>query len=261
MRELQVAVLGRGKLGRALALALREAGVPTQLLAGRRPGKLRANVVLLAVPDAQIASVAAALELDSGTVVMHCAGARGLAELAAARAHRGVLHPLLSFASRTHPPQLHGATFTCFGDRRALAAARRIARALGARLLVLPGPPGPAYHAAAALVANGAAALADHGASTLQALGISRRASELALAGLLMSVANNIARVGLPTALTGPVVRGDAATVAGHLQALRELDSELAAAYAALQPLIVNTARKAGLSVTASRAILRLTQR
>jgi predicted short-subunit dehydrogenase-like oxidoreductase (DUF2520 family) len=249
---MKVAIVGRGKVGRAFERALASY---TPLAVGRKlPRTLDVDLVLLAVPDAQIARVAE--QLDVRSCVLHTAGSRGLEELAAVRARGaavGVLHPMVSFASVKHLPSLHGTTFTLYGDRRATQAGRKLARIVGAQPLVLTSAPGPAYHAAAALLANGAAALAAHASAMLGSF--PRRERERALAGLLASVANNIAGVGLPAALTGPVVRGDVDAVRRHLAAL---PAAQARAYASVLPLIVATAREAGLAPATARALLRL---
>jgi predicted short-subunit dehydrogenase-like oxidoreductase (DUF2520 family) len=211
------------------------------------------------VPDARIRELAQALApfVDSRATVLHCAGAQDVAALAApsaAGASVGVFHPLVSFASPTHV-KLRGATFTTFGDARAVAVASRLARRLGAHSVALS-PPGPAYHAAAALVANGAAALAYAGARILVELGFEQRAAERALGALLHSVAENVARVGVPSALTGPVVRGDIATVAEHVRALAAQDPASLRAYLTVQPLVVDSALAAGLAPELARELL-----
>src|SRR5690606_17478167 len=137
-------------------------------------------------PDGRIHEVAERLapHVDRRACVLHCAGARGVAELAPL-ARRGiavgVFHPLISFASARTPPPLQGATFTSYGDRRATQRAKQLARLLGARCVVvaeLATDHAAAYHAAAALVANGAAALTDQGVQILVSLGYPRRAAE-----------------------------------------------------------------------------------
>jgi predicted short-subunit dehydrogenase-like oxidoreductase (DUF2520 family) len=109
------------------------------------------------------------------------------------------------------------------------------------------------------LVANGTAALAHAGVRILCELGFSRRAAERALASLLTSVAANVCEVGVPAALTGPVVRGDVATIERHLAALGALDRGLCRTYAALQPVIVDSALQAGLPTNVARRIRRAT--
>lgn len=282
---MRVCVVGRGKVGRALAEALGAAAVEHALASGRtlRGVDPRADVFLLAVPDARIREVATQLARRLATArvgassssgrergsdsrrvtVLHCAGARGIDELSPLTeigAQLGVFHPLVSFASARVASSLRGSTFTSFGQPAAVRHARALARQLSARCVVLQGDPGPAYHAAAALVANGTAALAHAGVRILQAVGFSSRDAERALSSLLASVAQNVAQLGVPAALTGPVVRGDVATVARHLEALEALDRDLARAYADLQPLIVDSALCAGLDPRAARALVRASE-
>jgi predicted short-subunit dehydrogenase-like oxidoreductase (DUF2520 family) len=248
-------VIGRGKLGRALATQLAQRGVEVSLRAGARAKaepsakvpKSTSLVYVLAVPDAAIANVAAriAARLAARDVVLHCAGARDLSELeAAARvgAATCVLHPLVSFASRRKLPPLAGATFVAHGSPRALSAARWLCRKLEARCLVAP-ITGPAYHAAAALLANGSAALAYSAQRILVELGVTPRSAQQALAGLLATVAQNVRALGVPAALTGPLSRGDQATVRAHLRALARLSPELAGHYRHTLPIIAACAR------------------
>jgi predicted short-subunit dehydrogenase-like oxidoreductase (DUF2520 family) len=258
---LKVCVLGRGKVGTALAREFGRAGLTTAQLRGRAPWRPLppAQVYLLAIPEVALAPVAAALgpQLPKPAVVLHCAGSRSHEELAALRdygAAIGVLHPLVSFADRKRPPPLAGATFVFQGDARAHRDARKLVRALGAHLLKAEAV-GPAYHAAAALVANAGVALAWSGLHILSSLGFPEQQATQALAGLLASVAHNIRHVGLPGALTGPVVRGDARTVDGHLKALHALDASSAGLYAGMQELVVACALDAGLSTEAARQI------
>lgn len=262
---MSVCIVGRGKVGRTLAHALGEAGVACQLVAGRgfRPPRTPARTLLLAVPDGRIRELAESLApscIEPGRgVVLHCAGARSPDELSALAAQGiavGVMHPLISFAEARHT-SLAGATITTFGAPRAVARARQLARKLGARCVAIEAP-GPAYHAAAALVANGASALAHLGARVLVELGFSPREAERALARLLASVSDNVAQVGVPSALTGPVVRGDVATVSAHLDALGRLDPGLRDAYASVLPAIVASARAAGLDARTARKLLAL---
>jgi predicted short-subunit dehydrogenase-like oxidoreductase (DUF2520 family) len=272
----RVCIVGRGKVGHSLSRALADASVRSRdrgrastehvlIAAQKLPEPFPvAQLYVLAVPDARIREVAAELSerVERGCCVVHCAGARDVSELAPLSArgvHVGVLHPLVSFASARGGTSLGDSTFTTFGDVRATAAARRLCKLLGARCVRLDAAPGPAYHAAAALVANGTAALTHAGVRILCELGFSRRAAERALASLLTSVAVNVREVGVPAALTGPVVRGDVATIERHLAALGALDRGLRRTYAALQPVIVDSALEAGLPTHVARRIRRAT--
>ncbi len=253
---LRVLVIGRGRLGTSVARALRAARASVVHWSGRGPWPVRrpaVDVALLAVADPFVSDVAARLaaRLGRACVVLHASGAHGasLLDPLAPRA-RGVLHPLVSFAG-AHAPRLERATAVAGGDARAVRAARSLGRALGLEVVVLP-IHGPRYHAAAALVANGAAALATFAVHSLHAQGMPRRVAERAVGGLLRSVAENVATVGVPRALTGPIVRGDAAGVARHRAAL---DPPTRAAYDAIAPVILAVAREAGLPPARARAV------
>jgi predicted short-subunit dehydrogenase-like oxidoreductase (DUF2520 family) len=170
------------------------------------------------------------------------------------------MHPLVSFPSKRQSPSLRGTTFTVNGCRRAMTASRRIAKACGARVVVAQ-TGGAGYHAAAALVANGAAALAYVSVGLLERLGFERRAAERAIGGLLQSVGENVQGLGVPGALTGPIARGEAQSVAHHRAALRSMNLDALSTYDALVPVIVRCARAAGLEKAAASKILRTTKR
>lgn len=265
---MNVLIIGRGRVGNALRRCLEASGLHRSSGAGRHvaPSAVRAaDVIVLAVPDDAIRSVSEALapDLRSTSCVLHCAGARGVEELAACKARGaavGVLHPLVSFPSKKSHPSMLGTTFTAHGSRRAIAASRQIAAACGARVVVAKASD-PAYHAAAALAANGAAALAFASVQVLLRLGFGQRAAERAVGGLLRTVGDNVERLGVPDALTGPIARGDRPTVAAHRQALRRRDPGALEAYDALLPVIVRCARAAGLSKARADAILGLGKR
>jgi len=260
--RLSIAVIGAGKVGRGLARALTDAGHRAVVHPARRalPKKIVEPVLVLAVRDAEVAALAARLAqaraLARGMVVLHVAGSLGAEVLAPLRgqvAGLGVAHPLLSFASTRHSPELRGGLLLVAGDAAARRAGRALARALGMRPrawtldLVL-------YHAAAVVVSNGAAALASAGQSLLVAAGAPPAQVRAALAPLLASVAGNVAALGLPHALTGPVRRGDAATVERHLKRMQAVTPELCALYTACARAQLPMARALG---EASPAALR----
>jgi predicted short-subunit dehydrogenase-like oxidoreductase (DUF2520 family) len=227
---LRVFVFGAGKAGASLARALRARGVATKLRAARLglPRAIDADVVILAVRDRDLAPLAAELR-DAGlvpkrAVVVHVAGALGPEPLAALRGScAGVaqMHPMISFASLRWAPDLARGNVHVQGDPRAVTRARRLVRILGMTPRTIAALDPIAYHAAAGLVANGAAALAAVGAELLVRAGVAHAVAPKMLGPLLRSVAENVERLGFPEALTGPVRRGDRAGLEKHLATLR----------------------------------------
>lgn len=237
-----VVVIGRSKVGRTLARELAARGHVVTVRARRRGlprRRIDADILVLATRDGDIARVAEELAarrlVGRKTAVVHVAGALGpdvLMPLRGLVAGVGQAHPLLSFAAPSAPPSLRGAHVLVSGDVVAVRRAARLARALD----MVPRAwdvDRTLYHAAAGLVANGAAALAQAGARLLARAGAPESDLARAIAPLLRSVAENVERVGLPAALTGPVRRGDASTVGRHLEAIVNGVPEVASLYVA----------------------------
>jgi predicted short-subunit dehydrogenase-like oxidoreductase (DUF2520 family) len=253
---MKVLVVGRSKVGRTLGAALRRCGVtvtlvPARTFAPRR--RITADLVVLASRDGHIEALAGLLAksgvLGRRTVVVHVAGALGPEALASLRGHcAGVAqaHPLLSFASPSRGPTLDGALLLVRGARAAVLRARELARALGMTAREWPHLDPTLYHAAAALLANGAATLAGGATTLLERAGMPRRDAVRALGPLLRSVAENVTALGLPDALTGPVRRGDVATVARHRRALASAAPEVLPLYDASATAQLGLSRSLG---------------
>lgn len=270
-------VLGAGKVGLGLARALRErgwslVGVWNRGAARRRaarrflgipvargelpPAILRADLILVTVSDGAVAPAAALLanlDLPARVVVAHTAGALPAAALAPSRArHLGSLHPLLACAdARQAAASLPGASFTVEGDPTATRLLRRVVRALGGRALSIEAAAKPRYHAALVLASNLAVALVELARREGERAGLTE---PLAVAELARGAVALAAERGPRDALTGPVLRGDARTVAAHLKVLR---GETRRAYALLSRVALELARERGLSPAAARAVAR----
>lgn len=257
---ISVFIFGAGKVGAGLARALRGAGGGSDIdvtLRAQRKGlprrRIDADVVVLAVRDRSIGEVASALR-DRALVghkavaVVHCAGALGPEALSAIRGLNGLvavaqMHPMISFASKSVTPSLERGQLHVDGDRAAVRAAAALGRRLGMSPRTIQGLDRVAYHAAAGLVANGAAALAAGGLDLLERAHVPRSVGAAMLGPLLRSVADNIERLGMPEALTGPVRRGDASGVVRHLETLSRLAPHLVPLYVAASALQVPIAR------------------
>jgi predicted short-subunit dehydrogenase-like oxidoreductase (DUF2520 family) len=141
---------------------------------------------------------------------------------------------MISFASLQFGPTLTRGQVNVDGDPAAVRVASRVARLLDMRPRRLPRLDKVAYHAAAGLVANGAAALAAAGTELLVRASVPRGVAVKMLGPLLRSVADNVERLGLPAALTGPVRRGDAKAVERHHAVIQNRCPDLVPLYRAL---------------------------
>jgi predicted short-subunit dehydrogenase-like oxidoreductase (DUF2520 family) len=252
-----VLIYGAGKVGRGLARALRAVGVEVTLRPARQglpKRRIEADLVIIALRDRDIGPCAEALRArglvgHKPVAVVHCAGALGPEALAPVRGGNvsvAQMHPMISFASTKFTPSLARGQLHVDGDLHAVKRAAGLGRRLGMTPRTIPGLERVAYHAAAGLVANGAAALAAAGAVLLERAGVRAELTVEMLGPLLRSVAENVEELGLPDALTGPVRRGDAAGVAKHLETLRRLAPDLVQIYVAAGRIQVPLARALG---------------
>jgi predicted short-subunit dehydrogenase-like oxidoreductase (DUF2520 family) len=260
---MRVFVYGAGKVGSGLARALRQKGAVVTLRGARRglpSRRIDASVVVLALRDRDLSAcagelVARRLVGHAPVAVVHCAGALGPEVLAAARGPKvsvAQMHPMISFASTRFTPSLARGQLHVDGDAAAVKAARALGRLLGMSPRTLPALDRVGYHAAAGLVANGAAALAAGGVEVLGAAGVGPDVAAAMLGPLLRSVAENVERLGLPEALTGPVRRGDAAGLAKHIATVTRAAPSVAPLYVAAARLQVPLARALGEAPVAS---------
>lgn len=263
--EKTLAIVGAGRVGRALGRLLREVGwkigvVVTQSEASSRravrfigAGKphggltrnvLLSNVILIATPDDAITAAASELtrmggEELRGKVVLHTSGAqdsRALGPLKEFGASVGSMHPLQTF-SGVGVPDLAEKVFAVEGDLVAVRTARQIARALGGSPVQIAAGKKVLYHAAAALAAGHVLALVEAATQLLVSLGMKRNEATRALLPLTRQVLDNFERVGPRAAWTGPLARGDYRVVESHLRALHDSREEIAHAYEALNRL------------------------
>jgi predicted short-subunit dehydrogenase-like oxidoreductase (DUF2520 family) len=256
-----ISIIGAGRMGRGLAIALGRAGAEVALLTrSRRPEEIQcAALVLLAVPDDAIMSVAAGLARESAVtapqVVLHLSGLldrRALEPLAATGAALGSFHPLQAVADPSAAPELLTGSFAGLeGDERALTAGTWLAATLGMRPVRLAPGVKPAYHAGAVIASNYAVVLADMAERLARQAGLSAADAAAMYLPLMQGTVANLAG-GAVAALTGPIRRGDAATVRAHLAALAPEDREL---YRQLGLAALRLAREAGLAPAAAAAV------
>lgn len=240
---MKIGIIGGGKLGCCLAGYLQAQGFLAGITAAsaRHSAELAqrfqtplftnagllqaAKVVLLTVPDGKIAAVAQSLAQAGaarGKIVLHCSGSLGLEPLESLRlqgAYVGSLHPLQSFAGGV--TQLAGVYMAVDGDAEAQDAAKKIAQLLGARSFCVPAAERAAYHAAACICSNYVVTLESLAQKLMSRWIGNEHAAWQALLPLFKGTAANLERTAnAGSVLTGPIARGDAATVWKHLEVL-----------------------------------------
>ncbi len=271
-----VAIVGMGPAGRALAGAFADAGFPVVAVCSRGSERLSkaikavglkdvkgtgnaaeaaglASIVVLAVPDKAIAEVASEIASDGGfeegDLAVHLSGSlpSSVLEPAQVRGARvGSMHPIKSFAGVEEDRDFSG---VCFGVEGQDDAARRIAKIVkkfDGISLTLRTEDKALYHLAASIVSNFTVSLFHQGLTLLEGIGVDRKTGLLALGTLLKGTVDNISSVGIPSALTGPIARGDVETVRAHLEALKEHASERLPLYASLARYTVEVALEKG---------------
>jgi predicted short-subunit dehydrogenase-like oxidoreductase (DUF2520 family) len=251
--RLGIGVIGAGRVGAVLGAALRAEGhaltgayavsdASRERAAELLPGVPlldvpalveRSEMLLLAVPDDQLAPLAAGIAATGlspgGQLVVHTSGRYGteaLAPLARAGSATIAIHPAMTFTgTRTDLPRLVGCPMGITASAEFLPVAAALVVEMGGEAVVIAEGDRPLYHAALAHAANHLVVLVDQSRRALSRLGIEDPGSYLR--PLLEAALEESLRRG-SKALTGPVVRGDAGTVAAHLEALSDLDATAA---------------------------------
>jgi predicted short-subunit dehydrogenase-like oxidoreductase (DUF2520 family) len=226
----RVGVVGRGRAGTALAAALDRAGIPVEGPAGRGETPAGCLAILLCVPDAEIESAAATVA-GGAPYVGHTSGATPLSALAPAAlagAQTFGLHPLQTFAGRAGVPDLAGVGAAVAGSTpAALEVAEYLAGRLGMRPFVISDDGRAAYHAAASMASNFLVTLEAAAERVAGGAGLEPHEARALLLPLVRRTVENWGALGPEEALTGPVARGDEATVEAQRAAVADTAPEL----------------------------------
>ena len=280
---MDVAVVGAGRVGTAVAVLLSRAGNRVVAVSGREASRTRvetwlpdvpylpapdatrsAEVALLAVPDDAIAAtcaeIAAAGGFVRGTFVVHLSGAAPLLALGPARAmgaHVVSTHPMQTVPDvESGIERLPGAHVAVTAwDEPAFEAGERVATGWGGQPFRLAEDRKPLYHAAAVFCSNYLVAVEGLAEHLFRLAGLETPLP--AFAPLAEASLANVIRTGPEAALTGPVVRGDAGTVRRNLEALTAHAPEAVPAYLALADAAILLAARAGRLGSADAAMLR----
>jgi predicted short-subunit dehydrogenase-like oxidoreductase (DUF2520 family) len=273
-----VGVIGPGRAGVGLALALARAGysvflhgrhkksvpAPLTLTVGdgesAPPWIVKAGVVILAVRDDAVRPLAEALAasrtIGEAHVVLHLSGVQGqeaLGPLVTSRAALGSLHPLQTIAEPDQAPaRLKGAWAAVEGMPRAIETGERLAQDLGMRAFRIPTKAKPVYHAGAVFASNYLVVVEAVAQRLLRHAGLSDADAWAALRPLVEGTFENLSRQEPRAALTGPVARGDTDTIGRHLASLASDDAKL---YSALGRVALELAQKQGMDEATAQQV------
>lgn len=220
---MRLRVVGPGRAGGALSLALDRAGWDVAGPLGRGDDLAGAaegvDLLVLAVPDGAVAEVAAAVRPVPSVVVAHLAGSLTL-DVLAPHPRRASVHPLVALPSAEVGAErlAVGAWFAVAGD----PLAGQVVTDLGGTAIEVADEHRVAYHAAAVIASNHLVALLGQAQRVADAAGVPLEA----YLDLVRATVENVAELGPEAALTGPIARGDEATVARHLAALDPAERE-----------------------------------
>jgi predicted short-subunit dehydrogenase-like oxidoreductase (DUF2520 family) len=227
----RLGVIGAGRLGTALTAALRQAGYPVEGPARRGEVPRDCDALVLCVPDAEIGAAARAVA-GAAPLVGHTSGATPLSAMDPAGAGLFGLHPLQSFAGEETPEAFAGAGCAIAGTSpKAIGLARRIAEDLGMTPFEIDDEGRAAYHAAASVASNFLVTLEADAERIAGGAGLAPTEARALLAPLVLRTVRNWAELGPEQALTGPVARGDDATVEAQRSAVAETAPELLALF------------------------------
>lgn len=254
----EISIIGAGRLGTTLAIALAGKGYSIHSLVARRAQRARAaaalvnghpeplaakhlrslrpaQLFLITTPDDQIAEVAAGLseiKTDRQVTALHASGALSAEVLAPLRRRgwaTGSIHPLISVSDpRAGAAALRGAFWCLEGDPRALRMAKAIVRDLGGKSFSIDAADKPLYHAAAVMASGNVVALFDVALELLVQCGLTQTTAQSILLPLIASTIRNLENKNPERALTGTFARGDVETVKRHLAALQHNKPALA---------------------------------
>ncbi len=263
-RRPTVSVIGAGRLGAALALAVSRSGYEVEAVVARSAARAQkaakllehstralsarqldalplSKVLIISTPDDHILETANALARLQGNpargrTVLHTSGALSSADVLAPLAekgfHTGSLHPLVSVSEPlTGADKLIGAYYCVEGDAAASRVARSIVRRLQGSSFHIASKDKPLYHAAAVTASGHMVALFSVATDMLTRAGLSKKSARRVLLSLLETTVANLSASDPANALTGTFARGDLDTVKRHLRALsgREFNEALAA--------------------------------
>ena len=290
--DLKISIIGAGRVGQTMGRLARLAGYEiTDVVCRSRRASAAAvrfigagnpqqaarvrlspsDLILIATPDDRI-SEAVELVMNNASSVSRAVALHTSCAIASDVLNRlrerglatGSCHPLQTFESPARALELAGRSYFCIeGEPRAVLAARRLVRRIGARYFEIPTEMKSLYHAAAVMASGGVVALLSISLELLERCGLSGVESKKVLMPLVEGTVGNVSAVGPALALTGPVRRGDAGTVRRNMKSIADVSSDWLEVYRQLAARSLTLAERAKIddkSLDEVRKALRIKQ-
>jgi predicted short-subunit dehydrogenase-like oxidoreductase (DUF2520 family) len=269
----KIGIIGAGKVGTAVGVLLARAGYTIAFIydidlsraeaAGHKMGGCasvrdvttespNADILFITTPDRLIGAVADDIAarggIRPGHIVVHTSGSLTSDVLKPVRAHgasAASLHPLQTFADFEQAVQnIPGSVFCLEGDEQALGELRKMITVFNGVEISIPKQQKALYHAGAVVASNYLVTVVWSAVMLLETIGMDGKTAVKALMPLVEGTLSNIKALGVPAALTGPIARGDATTIADHITAMKETRPDLLEFYRVMGRLTVTAARK-----------------
>lgn len=252
-----VSIIGVGRVGGALALALPKDKYTVDNLIGREEtaGEISSDVVFITTQDSEIVAVVETLaaKLQPGTIVYHTSGSNPSSILDALKdtgCKTGSIHPLVSVSSpELGPERFRGAYFCVEGDDDAVTLGKQIVADLGGKPFAIDTKFKTLYHASAVTACGHLVALFDAAVEMMTKVGLSDADAKEILLPLVTSTVQNLSEQTTAAALTGTFARADIETFTRHLNALNQyVSDDLLEIYLLLGERSLELAAKQGVS-------------
>ncbi len=247
-KKISISIIGFGRLGKALYKVFKEKGYTVKTIHSRsnhiipefsdkwpQNNNELGDLIVIAVPDGEISGIVQQLAERygnlSGKHIVHCSGTFGsdlLLPLQDKGADIAVFHPMQAVTDKTK--SFENTTFDAEGGLETLIALKEISEDFGSHFMEIPKEAKIYLHAASVMASNYAVALMNLAVKMAAKGGIEPHEIENALISLMQSSLNNMKNNGIENALTGPIARGDIATIQLHLDGIKD-DTELTKIY------------------------------
>ena len=275
MNKGKVAIIGAGRVGTALAVLLRRQGYPIAAVASRTLASAQrcaeltecellttspseaakaAEIIFITVPDGEIRAVCEAIArgggFKKGDLVIHTSGALDSDELSSAKERAALIlsmHPVQSFSEpESAIENLPGSYFGLEGEEEAVERGKVIVKDLDGKAVMISREAKALYHAAACVVSNYLVGLLDLSLTIYEKAGIAREKAIEVLLPLAKGTIANVESLGVPSALTGPIERGEVEIIRRQMASINDRAPELLGVFRDLVRYTLGVAKEKG---------------